>query len=76
MMLETQKFDYIVKDEDGKIRSQYTSTHEPPMKGDIINLSKLPYWESAEVVGVTMLLTDHDNSVVLKVRPVKRLRIP
>ena len=75
MILEVQTFDYVVKDEDGEIIGKYTSTDEPPMKGDIIDLSKLPPWEAAEVLGVTMTLTDHDNTVVLKVRPAETLRI-
>ena len=75
MMLGVQTFDYVVKDEDGEIIGKYTSTDEPPMKGDIIDLSKLPLWEAAEVLGVTMMLTDHDNTVVLKVRPAERLQI-
>jgi hypothetical protein len=69
MMLGIQTFDYVVKDEDGELIGTYTSTDEPPMKGDIIDLSNLPPWGDAEVLGVTMMLTDHDNTVVLKVRP-------
>ena len=42
------------------------------MRGDMINLSNLPPWETAEVLGVTMMLTRHDNTVVLKVRPAER----
>jgi hypothetical protein len=42
------------------------------MQGDIIYLSNIPGWEAAEVLGITMLLTKHDNTVVLKVRPVAR----
>jgi len=75
MMLEIQRFDYVVKDEDGEIIGQYTSTDEPPMKGDMIDLSKLPPWEAAEVLGVTMTLTDHRNTVILKIRPAESLRI-
>jgi hypothetical protein len=71
-MLEAQTFDYVVKDEAGEILGEYTSSDEPPMRGDIINLSNLPPWETAEVVGVTMMLTRHDNTVVLKVRPSER----
>ena len=74
-MLETQTFDYVVKDEDGEILSMYTSTDEPPVKGDIIDLSNLPRWEAAEVLGVTMMLTKHDNTVVLNVRPMARSQI-
>ena len=72
MMLEPQKFDYVLKDADGEIISKYSSTTEPPMKGDIIELSNLPHWEAAEVLGVTMMLTKHDNTVVLNVRPMVR----
>jgi hypothetical protein len=75
MMLEVQTFDYVVKDEDGEIIGKYTSTDEPPTKGDIIDLSNLPHWEAADVLGVTMMLTNHDNTVVLKVRPAQRPRI-
>ena len=39
MMLEAQTFDYVVKDEDGEILGEYSSTNEPPMKGDMIDLS-------------------------------------
>ena len=74
MMLETQMFDYVVKDEAGEILGEYTSTDEPPMRGDIIDLSILPPWEAAEVLGVTMMLTKHDNTVVLKVRPAEKFR--
>jgi len=75
MILEVQTFDYVVKDENGKIIGNYTSTDEPPMKGEIIDLPNLPHAEAAEVLGVTMMLTDHDNTVVLKVRPAETLRI-
>ena len=75
-MLEAQTFDYVVKDEDGEILGTYSSTAEPPMKGDMIDLSSLPHWESAEVLGVTMMLTKHDNTVVLHVRPTARSQIP
>ena len=71
-MLEAQTFDYVVKDEAGEILGEYTSSDEPPMRGDIINLSNLPPWETAVVLGVTMMLTRHDNTVVLKVRPAER----
>ena len=74
-MLESQTFDYVLKDEDGEILGTYTSTAEPPMKGDIIDLSNLPRWEAAEVLGVTMMLTKHDNTVVLHVRPTVRSQI-
>jgi hypothetical protein len=75
MMLEVQTFDYVVKDEDGEIIGRYTSADEPPMKGDMIDLSNLAHWEAAEVLGVTMMLTKHDNTVVLKVRPKARSQI-
>ena len=74
-MLEVQTFDYVVKDEDGEILGKYSSTDEPPMKGDMIDLSSFPHWEAAEVLGVTMMLTVHDNTVVLKVRPTARSQI-
>ena len=75
MMLEAQTFDYVVKDEDGEILGNYSSTDEPPMKGEMIDLSNLPHWKSAEVLGVTMMLTKHDNTVVLTVRPAARAKI-
>jgi hypothetical protein len=75
MMLEVQTFDYVVKGEDGEILGTYTSNAEPPQKGDIIDLSNIPPWKDAEVLGVTMMLTEHDNTVVLKVHPVETLRI-
>jgi hypothetical protein len=75
MVLEVQTFDYVVKDEDGEIIGKYTSTDEPPLKGDIIDLSNLPHREAVEVLGVTMLLTEQDNTVILKVRPAERLQI-
>jgi hypothetical protein len=75
MMLEAQTFDYVVKDEDGEVLGTYTSTAEPPVKGDVIDLSSLPHWEAAEVLGVTMMLTKHDNTVILKVRPAARAKI-
>ena len=71
MALEIQTFAYILKDEDGKMISEYTSTDEPPTQGDIIYLSNIPGWEAMEVLGSTMHLTRHDNTVVLKVRPVE-----
>ena len=74
-MLEAQTFDYVVKDQDGEILGTYSSTAEPPMKGDIIDLSIPPHWEAAEVLGVTMLLTKQDNTVVLNVRPTARSQI-
>ena len=72
MMLEAQTFEYVVKNQDGEILGKYSSTNEPPMKGDMMDLSSLPDWEAAEVLGVTMMLTAHDNTVVLKVRPTAR----
>ena len=75
MMPEVQTFDYVVKDEDGKILGVYTSTDEPPMKGDIIDLSNLLSWEAAEVLGITMLLIKHDYTVILKVRSAETLQI-
>ena len=75
MIPEAQRFDYVVKDEDGETLGTYTSTDEPPMKGDILDLSKLPHCEAVEVLGVTMMLTDHENTVVLKVRPAETLGI-
>ena len=75
MILEIQVFHYTVKDEDGTIIGKYTATDEPPMKGDIIDLSNLPHWAAAEVLGVTMMLSDHDNTVVLKVKPAESPRI-
>lgn len=75
MMPEAQTFDYVVKDQDGEILGTYSSTDEPPMKGDRMDLSSLPDWEAAEVLGVTMMLTAHDNTVVLKVRPTARSQI-
>lgn len=72
MMLEAQTFDYVLKDEDGEILGTYTSTDEPPVKGDVIDLPSLPDLEAAEVLGVTMMLTKEDNTVELKVRPAAR----
>jgi hypothetical protein len=69
MMLEVQTFQYIVHNEAGEIIGGYTSTDEPPVKGDVITLSDIDHWEAAEVLGVTMMLTKHYNTVVLKVRP-------
>ena len=74
MVLEVQTFDYVLKDENGEIIGEYTSTDEPPMRGDLINLSNFPPWEAAEVLGVTMMITKHDNTVVLKVRPAEKFR--
>jgi hypothetical protein len=68
-MLGIQTFDYVVKDEGGEIIGKYTSTDEPPMKGEIIDLLNIPDWKAAEVLGVTMMLTNDENAVILKVRP-------
>jgi hypothetical protein len=73
MMPEVQTFDYVVKDEDGEILGEYTSTDDPPMTGDMIDLSNLPPWATAQVLGVTMMLTKRDNTVILKVRPAESL---
>ena len=70
MLLAVQTFDYVVKDEEGRIVGTYTSTDEPPMKGDVIDLSNLPPWKAVEVLGVTMMLTEQVNTVTLKVRPI------
>ena len=72
MVLETQTFEYIVKDEAGEVLGGYTSTDEPPMKGDIVYLSSFPNWDAAEVLGVSMLLAKQHNTIVLKVRPAGR----
>ena len=71
MMLETPTFDYVVKAENGESIGTYTSKTEPPMKGETIDLSKLPPWQTAEVLGVTMTLTDQGNTVIMTVRPVE-----
>ena len=75
MMLEAQKFDYVVKDEDGEVLGTYTSADEPPVKGDRIDLSSLPDCQAAEVLGVTMILTKHDSTVVVRVRPLANSQI-
>jgi hypothetical protein len=69
MLLEVQTFQYIVQNEAREIIGRYTSTDEPPAKGDLIKLTDIPNWECAEVLGVTMLLAKHSNRIVLKVRP-------
>lgn len=69
MMLEVQTFQYIVQNEDGETIGGYNSTDEPPVKGEVIELHDIPNWESAEVLGVTMMLSKHYNMIVLKVRP-------
>jgi hypothetical protein len=68
-MLEVQSFQYIVQNEAGETMGGYTSTDEPPVKGDVIGLEGISDWDSAEVLGVTMMLSKHYNQVVLKVRP-------
>ncbi len=69
MVIEVQTFQYTVQNEAGESIGSYTSTDEPPAKGDVIKFSDIPNWEFAEVLGVTMLLTKHYNMIVLKVRP-------
>ena len=71
-MLEVQTFQYIIQNETGETLGGYTSTEEPPLNGDVIMLRDIPGWESAEVLGVTMLLAKHYNEIVLKVRPADR----
>lgn len=68
-MLEVQTFQYIIQNEAGETIGGYTSTEEPPLKGDVIALDHIPDWESAEVLGVTMMLAKNYNEIVLKVRP-------
>ena len=75
MMLEVPTFQYIVKNEAGETIGGYTSTDEPPVKGDVIRLLNIQDWESAEVLGVTMMLAKHYNMVVLKVRPADQYRL-
>ena len=70
MVLEVQTFQYIVQNESGETIGGYTSNDEPPVKGDVIKLHDIPNWESAEVLGVTMVLSKRYNMIVLKVRPV------
>jgi hypothetical protein len=69
MILEAQTFQYIVQNESGETISGYTSTNEPPAKGDVIKLDEIDQRKSAEVLGVTMLLSKQSNMIVLKVRP-------
>jgi len=71
-MLEVQTFQYIIQNEAGETIGGYTSTEEPPLKGDVITLHDIPDWESAEVLGVTMLLAKHYNEIVVKVRSADR----
>jgi hypothetical protein len=75
MMLEVETFQYIVKDEAGATLGGYNSTDEPPAKGDVIRLHNILNWDFAEIVGVTMILSKHYNTVVLKVRPVNTPRL-
>lgn len=69
MVLEVQTFQYVVQNEDGDTIGGYTSTREPPVKGDVITLPDIDHLDSAEVLGVTMMLTKQYNMIVLKVRP-------
>ncbi len=71
-MLEVQTFQYVVENEVGETIGGYISTDEPPVKGDVIRLHDIPDWDSAEVLGVTMMLSKHYNRIVLKVRPADR----
>lgn len=75
MVLEVPTFQYILKNEAGETIAGYTSTDEPPVKGDVIKLHNIQDWESAEVLGVTMMLAKHYNMVVLKVRPADQYRL-
>jgi hypothetical protein len=68
-MLELQTFQYIVQNEVGETIGGYISTDEPPVKGDVIKFHDIPDWDSAEVLGVTMMLSKHYNRIVLKVKP-------
>jgi hypothetical protein len=74
-MIEVEMFQYVVQNEVGEIIGGYTSTDEPPVKGDVIRLNDIPDWDSAEVMGVTMMLAKHSNMIVLKVRPADRYRL-
>ena len=71
-MLEVQTFQYVVENEVGETIGGYISTDEPPVKGDVIRLHDIPDWDSAEVLGVTMMLSKYYNRIVLKVRPADR----
>lgn len=75
MVLEVQTFQYIVQNEAGETIGGYTSTDEPPATGEVIKLHDIRNWESAEVLGVTMMLAKHYNMVVLKVRPADEYRL-
>ena len=68
-MIEVQTFQYVVQNEFGETIGGYSSTDEPPVKGDVINFHDIPDCDSAEVLGVTMMLSKHYNMIVLKVRP-------
>ena len=70
MVMDIEVFEYIVKDEDEEIVGGYTSSEEPPMKGDIIHIANTRQWDWVEILAVSMLLGKHDNQVVLKVRKV------
>ncbi len=69
MLIEVQTFQYVIQNEAGEAIGGYTSTEEPPVKGDVIKLYDIPNWESAEVLGVTMMLAKHYNMIMLKVKP-------
>jgi hypothetical protein len=71
-MLEVQTFQYVVENEVGETIGGYISTDEPPVKGDVIRLHDIPDWDSAEVLGVTMMLSKYYNRIVLKVGPADR----
>jgi hypothetical protein len=75
MMLEVQTFQYVVQNEVGETIGEYTSTDEPPVKGEVITLADIDRWESAEVLGVTMMLSKHSNIIMLKVRPANGYRL-
>ena len=74
-MIEVEMFQYVVQNEVGEIIGGYTSTDEPPEKGDVIRLNDIADCDSAEVMGVTMMLSKHSNTIVLKVRPTDRYRL-
>ena len=70
MVLDIETFDYIVKDEEGEIVGGYSSSEEPPLKGDLLHIANTRHWDWVEVLSVSMLLGKNDNQVVLKVRRV------
>ena len=70
MVMDIETFEYIVKNEDEEIVGGYTSSEEPPMKGEILHLANLHHWDWVEILAVSMLLGKHENQVVLKVRKV------